>query len=132
MKLVNTLCIKVMPIVYLAQALSMRILYSLCIGVNVCQWHTRDPLLKYKVQYYLPPLDQLLLKMQTLFLFLQNRATLMRRSTVQSLSLQLVFLAIHTVYSQQKIYNTGLPALAFNTNLHFFSFSLSPCSIKTH
>jgi hypothetical protein len=40
----------------------------------------------------LTSLDQLLFIMQTLCTFLQNKATLMRRSTVPSLPLQLVFL----------------------------------------
>ncbi len=39
----------------------------------------------------LPNLDQLLLKMQTLLTFLHKHATLMRRSTVLSLPLQLAF-----------------------------------------
>jgi hypothetical protein len=50
----------------------------------------RDAQLKGKVQYSLPPLDQLLIILKTLFNFFKQ-AISMRMSTVPSLPFQLVF-----------------------------------------
>ncbi len=58
---------------------------------------TYEPLLKGRISTFdlvvLTRLDQLLSIFQTLFTFLQKQATIIRRSTLLSLSLQLAFLA---------------------------------------
>jgi hypothetical protein len=55
----------------------------------------REVLLKGKTQYSWPPCTSLFrwapFKLKIMFMFLTKQATLMRRSTVQSLPLQLVF-----------------------------------------
>ncbi len=75
--------------------LNFRINYSRKKFYDTGPWnpHRRERLSEAHL-LVLTSLDQLILKMKVLFTFVTEQAILMRRSTVLSLSLQLVFLVL--------------------------------------